>query len=40
MVGVVKEWDLIHPEILEDLVESMPQRILTVIKAGGGYTRW
>jgi transposase len=37
---VKKEWDLISPETLEGLVESMPQRILAVIKAGGGHTRW
>jgi transposase len=37
---VEREWEAIPPELCARLVESMPKRIASVLRAKGGYTRW
>ena len=34
------EWEKISKEKCQELIESMPRRIATVLKAKGGYTRY
>ena len=34
------EWDKISPQVCMGLVESMPRRVLAVLKAKGGYTKY
>lgn len=39
--AAVKEaWDAITVELLNDLIDSMPERCRDVIDAQGGYTKW
>ena len=36
---VEKEWNKIQPEVVQNLIESMPRRVVAaVVKAKGGYT--
>jgi hypothetical protein len=35
-----KEWNDIGPEMCQNLIESMPQRVEAVIQAKGGYTKY
>ena len=37
---VQEEWEKIPDSVCKDLVESMPRRVATVIKAKGGYTKY
>ena len=36
---VEKEWNKIQPEVVQNLIESMPSRVAAVVKAKGGYTK-
>jgi transposase len=37
---VEMEWDRIPPSVCQELIKSMPKRIMAVIKAKGGYTKY
>jgi DDE superfamily endonuclease len=37
---VSEEWNKISPETYQNLIESMPRRIQTVIRAKGGHTKY
>jgi len=37
---VEAEWDKIPPEVCQNLIESMPRRIETVLKTKGGHTKY
>jgi hypothetical protein len=37
---VQKEWDMIPPEVSQNLIESMPRRVAALLKAKGGYTKY
>ncbi|CAK9799193.1 Transposable element Tc1 transposase [Anthophora plagiata] len=37
---IVREWELLSPNICQRLVESMPRRVNAVIKANGGVTKY
>ena len=37
---VEKEWNKIQPEVVQNLIESMPRRVAAVVKAKGGYTKY
>ncbi len=38
--AVIEAWEALDEEFLWSLVQSMPRRVETVIKAHGGYTRY
>ena len=38
--SVEKEWNKIQPEVVQNLIESMPRRVAAVVKAKGGYTKY
>jgi hypothetical protein len=37
---VVEVWEAIEPQVLEDLLQTMPQRCRDVIAANGMHTKW
>ena len=37
---VGREWNKIQPEVVQNLIESMPRRVAAVVKAKGGYTKY
>ena len=37
---VEKEWNQTQPEVVQNLIESMPRRVAAVVKAKGGYTKY
>jgi len=37
---VEKEWNKIQPEVVQNLIESMPRRVAAVVRAKGGYTKY
>ena len=37
---VEKEWNKIQPEVVQNLIESMPRRVAAVVRAKGGYIKY
>jgi hypothetical protein len=37
---VEKKWNMIKPEVCQNLIEGMPRRIRALYKAKGGYTKY
>jgi hypothetical protein len=37
---IEKVWNEIKPEVVQNLIESMPRRVAAVIRAKGGYTKY
>jgi hypothetical protein len=37
---VEKEWDDIPASVCQGLIKSMPKRVMAVLKAKGGYTKY
>jgi hypothetical protein len=37
---VEKEWNDIEPLVVQNLIESMPRRVVALIKAKGEYTKY
>jgi hypothetical protein len=38
LLAIKEEWDGVDPQILENLIESMPERVAECIKNRGGHT--
>ena len=37
---VEKDWNKIKPEVVQNLIQSMPRRVSAVMRAKGGYTKY
>ena len=35
-----QEWDALDQEVIDRLIDSMPSRILAIVKAGGSHIKW
>jgi len=38
--ALVEAWNSIPDEEVEEMIDSMPERVQAVIQANGGHTRW